>query len=662
MTHSAEWLETDGRGGYAMGRADGVRTRRYHALLAVSRMPPADRFTLVNGLDAWVETAVGRFALSAQRYGNGVTDPDGVSRLVNFSTDPWPTWRFRLPSGVEVVQELVMRHDAPLVALAWRLSEPIAANLIVRPFLSVRDPHATTHANDAFDWRAGVDRARIDWRPYAGLPGVTAITNGTFTAEPHWYYGFEYDEERARGLDFREDLASPGTIRFTLGEAPAVLALCSDTDGADTIPTGDPVALWHDVTASERERRAAFRTPLHRAADAYVVHRGSGRTIIAGYPWFADWGRDTFIALRGLCLASGRRDDARAILREWAGQVSEGMLPNRFADSGGAAEYNSVDAALWYVIAVDAFLQASERDGGVDAEDAAVLSTAVAAIVAGYSRGTRFGIRVDDDGLVAAGVPGVQLTWMDAKVGDWVVTPRIGKPVEIQALWINALRIAARWDVSLHATADKAAASFEARFWNEAAGCLFDVVDADGVSGAVDASVRPNQLLAVGGLPWAVLTGARARRVVDVAESRLWTPAGLRSLAADDAAYVGVYKGDMRERDGAYHQGTVWPWLVGAFVDAWVRVQGGTETARRDAGGRFLDPLLAHYQQSAPGHVGEIADGAAPHTPQGCPFQAWSVGEALWVQEVVLRTDAEQQPEVVVTTPAVRAARARKPR
>ena len=292
-------------------------------------------------------------------------------------------------------------------------------------------------------------------------------------------------------------------------------------------------------------------------------------------------------------------------------------------------------------------LQASERDGGVDAEDAAVLSTAVAAIVAGYSRGTRFGIRVDDDGLVAAGVPGVQLTWMDAKVGDWVVTPRIGKPVEIQALWINALRIAARWDVSLHATADKAAASFEARFWNEAAGCLFDVVDADGVSGAVDASVRPNQLLAVGGLPWAVLTGARARRVVDVAESRLWTPAGLRSLAADDAAYVGVYKGDMRERDGAYHQGTVWPWLVGAFVDAWVRVHGGTETARRDAGGRFLDPLLAHYQQSAPGHVGEIADGAAPHTPQGCPFQAWSVGEALWVQEVVLRTDAEQQPEAV---------------
>lgn len=491
---------------------------------------------------------------------------------------------------------------------------------------------------------------------------MTAITTGMFTAEPHWYYGFEYDEERARGLDFREDLASPGTIRFTLGEAPAVLAFCSDTEGADSIPAGDPMALWRDVTERERERRAAFRTPLHRAADAYVVQRGKGRTIIAGYPWFADWGRDTFIALRGLCLATDRRDDARAILLEWTDHVSEGMLPNRFADRGAAAEYNSVDAALWYVIAVEAFLRVCETNGGIDVADEVVLAAAVSAIVAGYSRGTRFGIRVEDDGLVSAGVPGVQLTWMDAKVGDWVVTPRIGKPVEIQALWINALRVAARSDASLHAAADKAAASFESRFWNEAAGCLFDVVDADGVSGAEDASVRPNQLLAVGGLPWTVLTGEKARRVVDVAESRLWTPAGLRSLAPDEPAYVGLYQGDTRERDGAYHQGTVWPWLVGAFVDAWVRVHGGTETARRDAGGRFLDPLLAHYRQSAPGHVGEIADGAAPHTPQGCPFQAWSVGEALWVQAVVLRTDAAQQPEAVAATPAVRAGRARKPR
>ncbi len=660
MNHDAEWLETDGRGGYAMGRADGIRTRRYHALLTVARTPPSDRFTLVNGFDAWIETSEGRFALSTQRYRGGTAAPDGVSRLVDFSSEPWPTWRFRLPNGVEVVQELVVRHGAPLVAMAWRLSEPLEAQLVVRPFLSVRDPHATTHANGDFHWDAVVGPERVDWRPYAGLPAVTAIHSGTFTPEPLWYYGFEYDEERARGLDYNEDLASPGTIRFTLGEAPAVLAFCSDTSGSDTIPTSDPTALWREVTEREHERRTAFPTALHRAADAYVVQRGNGRTIIAGYPWFADWGRDTFIALRGLCLAVDRRGDARAILLEWASHVSEGMLPNRFAEHGEAAEYNSVDAALWYVIAVEAFLRAYEAEGGVVAADEASLSAAVGAIVAGYSRGTRFGIRVDDDGLLAAGVPGVQLTWMDAKVGDWVVTPRIGKPVEIQALWINALHVAARWDASAQVAADKAAASFEARFWNDAAACLFDVVDADGVAGAVDASVRPNQLLAVGGLPWAALTGEKARRVVDVAQSQLWTPAGLRSLAPDEPAYVGLYKGDMRERDGAYHQGTVWPWLAGAFVDAWVRVRGGGVTAKREATDLFLTPMLLHYQQSAPGHVGEIADGDAPHTPRGCPFQAWSVGEALWIQEVVLRAEPEPGRPKVAATPISGARRVRK--
>ncbi len=662
MNHAAEWLETDGRGGYAMGRADGLRTRRYHSLLTVARTPPTDRFTLVNGCDAWIETADGRYALSAQRYGGGVTDPDGVTRLSDFQSEPWPTWRYRLPSGVEVVQELVMRHGSPLVMLAWHVSEPIDARLVVRPFLSVRDAHASTHANDVFAWDATIVGSRIDWRPYGGLPAVTAFTTGVFTAEPHWYHNFEYDEERARGLEFREDLASPGTITFALDDRPAVLAFSSDTEGVNAIPTEDPLSLWHDVTHRERERRAAFATPLHRAADAYVVQRGLGRTIIAGYPWFADWGRDTFIALRGLCLATNRRSDAHAMLLEWARHVSDGMLPNRFADFGADAEYNSVDAALWYVVAVEAFLRQCGADGSISAEDEMVLAGAVGSIVDGYIRGTRYRIHVDDDGLLAAGVAGVQLTWMDAKVGDWVVTPRVGKPVEIQALWINALRIAARWNASTLHAADRATAAFESRFWNETAGCLFDVVDADGVAGAVDASVRPNQLLAVGGLPWPVLEGDRARRIVEVAEAQLWTSAGLRSLAPDDPSYVGLYRGDMRERDGAYHQGTVWPWLVGAFIDAWVRVRGGSDEAKLEAAHRFLSPLLAHYQQSAPGHVGEIADGDAPHTSQGCPFQAWSVGEALWVQEVVLRAESAHDAAAQAVATGSGAGRTRKAR
>ncbi len=642
MNPAAEWLETDGLGGYAMGRADAVRTRRYHALLTVARTPPTERFTLVSGLDVWIETADGQFALSTQQYHGGIASPDGVSRLVDFSAVPWPTWRYRLPNGVEVTQELVMRHGSPLVMLAWRLIRPMDARLVVRPFFAVRDTHALTHANDVFDWRATVEGSRLDWRPYHGLPAVTAITTGSFTADPHWYRDFEYEEERARGLDFLEDLASPGTFRFALDGHDALLAFCSNTEGASAITIDEPVVLWQDVTQRERERRGAFATPLHRAADAFVVQRGDGRSILAGYPWFTDWGRDTFISLRGLCLATDRHDDAHAILLEWARHVSAGLLPNRFADFGAAPEYNSVDAALWYVVAVELFLRATESDGSVTSHELQTLGDAVGAIVDGYRRGTRYGIREDEDGLLAAGVPGVQLTWMDAKVGDWVVTPRIGKPVEVQALWINALHVASRWDETMAAVAERATTVFESRFWNDATNCLNDVIDVNGTLGQIDASVRPNQLLAVGGLPWTVISGARAGLIVNRVEADLWTDAGVRSLAPHEAEYVGVYEGDVRHRDGAYHQGTVWPWLTGAFVDAWVRVRGGSTAAKRAAAGRFLAPMIAHYDQSAPGFVGEIADGDAPHTPRGCPFQAWSVGEALWLQVVVLQSGRKQ--------------------
>jgi predicted glycogen debranching enzyme len=633
---AAEWLETDGLGGYAMGRADGARTRRYHALLTVSRQPPTERVTLVNGFDAWVETSAGRYPITTQHYAPDVAHPGGTQALAHFRTSPWPTWHFRLPDGTEVVQELVMLHGSPLVALAWHLTEPTSAQLVVRPFLSVRDTHHTTHENGDFDFQPRVAGHRIDWRPYRTMPAITAVTNGDFTPEASWYRNFRYDEEAARGLDFLEDLACPGEIRFSLRGERAILAFGSDTAGSAALLNARAVRLWDTVTATERARRKAFRTPWHRAADAYVVTRGTGRTIVAGYPWFSDWGRDTFIAMRGLCLAGQRLADARAILVEWAQHVNQGMLPNFFPEGGASAEYNSVDASLWYVVAVHDFLAAVEGGAPNADGDAARLGRAVCDIVEGYARGTRYGIRADGTGLLAAGEPGVQLTWMDAKVGDWVVTPRIGKPVEVQALWINALRIAARWDERWGKLAQVAQASFAERFWNEDAGCCHDVVDDGHVAGRVDSAIRPNQLLAVGGLPWPVLTGERARRVVDLAEQLLWTPAGLRSLAPTDAEYRGQYHGDMRTRDGSYHQGTVWPWLAGAFIDAWVRVRGSDDAARREARTRFLQPLLGHYERSAPGQLGEIADGDAPHRANGCPFQAWSVGEALRLSEVIL--------------------------
>jgi predicted glycogen debranching enzyme len=632
----AEWLETDGLGGYAMGRVDLVRSRRYHALLTTATTPPTGRVVLVNGVEVWLESGDQRIALTSNRYVPDVTFPDGASRLSEFSSEPWPTWRYLLPDGNEVIQELVMRHGTPLVALSWRLARPAAYHLRVRPFMSGRDQHSTHHENASFDFAGAVSGPRVTWKPYPALPAVMAVTNGEYLPAPDWYRHHQLDEERSRGLDHVEDLASPGTILFDLSDGPALLALAAESEYRTVLLDGTAETLWRSVTERERERRAQFASPWHRAADAYVVRRGQGTTIVAGYPWFSDWGRDTFIALRGLCLAGDRLDDARNILLEWSQHVNQGMLPNFFPEGGAEPEYNSVDASLWFVIAAHELLQQDGVGITFKVGERARLQAAIDAIVVGYARGTRFGIGATDDGLLAAGVPGVQLTWMDAKVGEWVVTPRIGKPVEVQALWINALRIAGRRSPTWNALADHAQASFRSRFLNEA-GYLHDVVDVAHVPGTVDATFRPNQILAVGGLPYRLLDGAEARRIVDAVEQRLWTVAGLRSLEPHDAAYVPHYAGDVRARDGAYHQGTVWPWLAGAFIDAWTRVHAGTSGARQEARDRFLGPLLAHYTQSGIGHIAEIADADPPFAPRGCPFQAWSVGEVLRIDREILR-------------------------
>jgi predicted glycogen debranching enzyme len=414
-------------------------------------------------------------------------------------------------------------------------------------------------------------------------------------------------------------------------------------------PRGTAVATLARLRRDEEAARRRRGGPLQRAAEAYLVQRGSGRTIVAGYPWFTDWGRDTFIAMRGLLIAGGRLLQARPVLLRWAATVSEGMLPNRFVDQGDAPEFNSVDASLWFIVAVHDYLEALAASGGaLGREEYHALANAVCAIVAGYARGTRYGIRLDGDGLLAAGEPGVQLTWMDAKVGDWVVTPRIGKPVEVQALWLNALRIAETFTTEYRATLRLGLRSFNARFWNPERGWLNDVVDADHRPGAVDSTLRPNQILAVGGLPYAVADDSLARRIVDAVEARLWTPLGLRTLPADDPRYVARYEGDVRARDGAYHQGTAWPWLLGPFVEAWVRVRGGGAAVKRQARRRFLDPLLRHAGQAGLGHISEIVDAEPPHTPRGCPFQAWSAGEALRLDLQVL---AESAPERVRRRP-----------
>ena len=636
---SAEWLEADGLGGFASGTVGGPRTRRYHALLLAAKEPPTGRVALVNGLDAFVTTDGGRNAITSQRYTPDVTSPDGARRLVLFEAEPWPRWRIELEDGTRLEHELFVPRGIPAVVLSWRLQGPTRpATLEVRPFLSGRDYHALHHENGDFRFEAEGGEGSLTFKPYAAVPAVTALTNGAFTPEAHWYRGFEYEEERARGLDHVEDLASPGVFRFDLVAGEAVLIFWAHTAGAPILAGRAAAAVAASWRKAETNRRAAFPSRLERSGDAYLVRRGQGRTIIAGYPWFADWGRDTFIALRGLCLATSRFGEARDILVEWAGAVSLGMLPNRFSDRPlEAPEFNAVDASLWYVVAVHEFLKAAEAAGErVGKADREALRGAVLAILEGYSCGTRHGIRMDKDGLLSAGEPGVQLTWMDAKVGDWVVTPRIGKPVEIQALWLNALRIGGEFEARWLEAFERGLLAFEALFWNESAQGLYDVVDDGHRAGAHDASFRPNQIFAVGGLPFAVLEGAKARAMVDAVERRLLTPLGLRSLARDEPGYRPRYEGGVVERDGAYHQGTVWPWLMGPFVEAWLRVRGGTAAARAEARSRFLEPLLRHLDEAGLGHISEVADGDAPHNPGGCPFQAWSVAEAIRLDRLVL--------------------------
>ena len=638
MSPVTEWLETDGLGGFAMGTADGIRSRRYHALLLAATHPPDGRMVLVADLEVFVQTAAGRFALSSHRYQGGVVHPDGARRLTGFAHRPWPRWEWALPDGTRIAYELVVERGAspdpatpadtalraPRVALRWTRLAGTATSLHVQPLLAGRDYHATHHENAAFRFEPELAGDCVTWHPYPGVPAIHCAANGLYQHAPDWYRSFYYTDEAERGLDALEDLATPGVFTFDLASGPAAMVLSTAW-----VP-GDAAETARQIIAGEARRRARFSTVTARAADAYIVARTgtggapSGRTIIAGYPWFADWGRDTFISLRGLCLATGRRDDARAILCQWAGAVSRGMLPNRFDERDATPEYNSVDAALWFVIAADAYLA-----GDASPADRDLLGAAIAAIVDGYRAGTRHGIRAADDGLLACGEPDVQLTWMDARVDGKCITARIGKPVEIQALWINALVIADR-----AAEADRARAAF-ARFWDPGRGQLHDVIDADHVRGAVDSTCRPNQLLAIGGVPHPVIDGERARTVVDTVERVLWTPAGPRSLDPADPRYCGRYTGGAAERDRGYHNGAVWPWLAGPFIEAWVRVRGSTPAARREARTRFLDPLLARTQLAGLDHLSEICDGDPPHRPTGCPFQAWSLAEAIRIDQLL---------------------------
>ncbi|MGH9533088.1 MAG: amylo-alpha-1,6-glucosidase [Terriglobales bacterium] len=630
---SREWLETNGLGGFASSTIVGLNTRRYHGLLVAATQPPVGRMLLLSKLEETLILGDQRFELSANQY-PGVVHPQGHRYLKQFRLDPFPVFVYEV-EGVELEKSvfMVQGENTTVVQYALRARKGTATQcrLEVRPLIAFRDYHSTTHANDSLNRHvesAAPGLATV--MPYEGVPALH-FAHDAAELEPgdDWYRNFEYAVERERGLDFQEDLYSPFVLRFDLAGRPQATIIASTE-----VRSADQAAEYREQEVARRRAVVAiapaddFVRALVTAADQYIVARGDEKTVIAGYPWFADWGRDTMIALHGLCLATGRHDMARQILLAFARVVDRGMLPNRFPDAGEAPEYNTVDATLWFFEAARAYRAATGDDAFVREN----LYSVSGDIIDWHIRGTRYGIRADHDGLLASGEPGVQLTWMDAKVGDWVITPRHGKAVEIQALWYNALCVMEEFardfgDVPgrkrYTTLAENAKASFNATFWNDAAGCLYDVVSHD----SHDASLRPNQILAVS-LPYGMLPPERARSVVEVVERELLTPYGLRSLAPGDPQYRPRYEGDPRSRDSAYHQGTVWPWLIGPFLTAYCRVHRHSKQSQTQAR-KWLEPLHAHLSEAGLGQISEIFDADAPHRPRGCFAQAWSVAEVL---------------------------------
>lgn len=640
---SLEWLEPNGRGGYASGTVAGANTRRYHALLLVARHPPVDRVALVNHVEESIEIGGDTCPLSTNVYG-GAVHPEGYQYCERFSDVPWPTWRFAC-RGIRLERELVCPHGRDLVILRWRLLDDASPAVVlrVRPMLTGRDFHATHQENAALRSEATITEGQVVWQPYEGLPPVRAQHNGQYHHRPDWYRRIHYPVDRERGLEHVEDWWSPGECLFTL--TPGTTAELVFT--TETIP---PLSVTQ-VMDAERRRRDTLVTSAptedeltHRlwvASNAFLVKRAARQTVIAGYPWFADWGRDTFVALPGLCLVTGRYEVARQVIEAFASYVSQGMVPNRFPDIGEQPEYNTIDASLWFIHTVDRYLYYSRDLVGVQR----MAWPAVKQILDGYRQGTRFGIRMDEDGMITGGVEGVQLTWMDVKIGEWVVTPRHGKPVEIQALWVRALAVAAalaeQFGESAYAAQcrqdrARATASFRDRFWYRTGGYLFDVVD--GPTGD-DASLRPNQIFALA-LDDQLVTDAQAKQVLQLLKERLLTPVGLRTLAPEDIRFCASYEGGVAERDAAYHQGTVWPFLLGPFVTAWVKAYGDSPSVRRDAR-LFLQGLFEHLDEACLGQVSEIFDGERPHRARGCVAQAWSVAEPLraLIEDIAVTSD-----------------------
>lgn len=639
IAEQREWLVTNGMGGYASGTVSGNLTRRYHGHLVAALNPPLGRTLLVAKLEEIATYDGADYPLSSNRWASGAVEPKGYLNIDSFSLEgATPVWRFAFGDAL-LEKRIWMRQGENTTYVQYTfVSGSHTLRLAIKALVNYRDFHSSTHAGD---WRMRVDSVErgLQITAFGGATPFYLLSADSKLEPRHaWYREFFLPAERERGLDDKEDhfFAGIGNVELAAGQKLTIVLTTNphaNLDGERTFIEQIEHERKLFSTWEERDPAGAAAAPpwirqIVLAADQFVVKRSlpeepDGRSVIAGYHWFGDWGRDTMIALPGLTLITGRPDVARKILFAFARYVDAGMLPNNFPDAGGQPRYNTVDAVLWYFEAVWQYFETTK-----DAESVSRLYPVLTQVIDCYKKGTRYHIHVDEaDGLVYAGEDGVQLTWMDARVGDWVVTPRIGKPVEINALWFNALRIMAKLAPIVGKSSEtfqKMAAEVEqsfAKFWNSAAGCCYDVIDDPRIGN--DASLRPNQIFAVS-LPESPLSTEQQKAVVDICARRLLTSHGLRSLAQGEPGYQGHYGGGPRERDGAYHQGTVWGWLLGPFVLAHLRVYGDRKSAQS-----FLQPLGSQIASYGLGTLGEIFDGDAPSTPRGCIAQAWTVGEVL---------------------------------
>ena len=629
---SREWLVTNGLGGFASGTVAGVNTRRYHGLLVASLNPPLQRMVLLAALEEWLLIPGGEpQPLSAQEYWDGTVYPQGFQRLEGVELDGMlPVFRWTL-AGRTIEKRIWMEHGISRTVVSYRLVSGPALSLQLRPLFAHRDYHQQRHGEGGFDTTESLNGWIID---AAGVRSHFEVRPSPIVrSRPDWYWRVLHRAERERGLDDEEDLFTPGVVEVAL-ETGAEVAMVSGTEPAP--PGWDPGPSWRGA----QQRQVALRGPstddllasqLAVAAEQFLVTRrmvgdapvGQQRSVIAGYHWFGDWGRDTMISLPGLALRPGTLWEARAVLDTYIRYLDQGLIPNRFPDGGQAPEYDTIDATLWLFQALAAYLHAS-RDWRFVADRLDALEV----VIDWHIRGTRHNIRMDpQDGLLAGGEAGYALTWMDARVQDWVVTPRRGKPVEINGLWYNALRLIADWCERAmrpaghyRELAAQVHESAQERFWYPDGGYCYDVVDAPEGD---DPSLRPNQVIALG-LVYPLVESEHARRALDVVTTKLLTPYGLRTLSPDDPRYQSSYRGDQRARDFAYHMGLVWPWLLGPYLDAHLRLYGDRQAARR-----LVEPFTAHLVDAGLGTISEIFEAEPPYRPVGCIAQAWSVAEIL---------------------------------